>query len=87
MSSFWDGFEKRADDAMGARRRAITEARALLAPHGDFFIVSEGASASSTTKPGIIKDLRHKLMDYERSVGEDPTHDWGVEKLKITGEK
>lgn len=76
MSNFWAGFEKRADDAMEARRRAITQAKSILAPHGDFFIVSEGASASRTTKPSIIKDLRLKLVDYERSRGEDPNHDW-----------
>lgn len=81
MTNFWAGFEKRADAAMASRRRALAQVRDILAPHGDFIVVSEGASVTKTTKPGIIRDLRERLMAYERSVGQDPNHDWAKEKI------
>lgn len=76
MNNFWLGFEKNADAAMDARRRALTQVRDLLTPHGDFIAVSEGASVTKTTKPGIIRDLRERLMTYEKSMGQNPHHDW-----------
>lgn len=81
MTYFWAGFEKRADATMDSRRRALAQVRDLLAPHGDFIAVSEGASVTKTTKPGIIKDLRERLATYEKSVGQDPNHDWAKEKI------
>jgi len=63
-------------DELELKRKAILQAKAILEPFGDFFIVVEGASACGYTHDGIIKDLREMLIKFEKSIGDDPNHDW-----------
>lgn len=48
----------------------------MLEPFGEYFAVVDGASVTSTKGPGIIKDLRNKLIDYKKEIDSDPYEDW-----------
>lgn len=58
------------------KREAIIKVKEILEPFRDYFVVLEGASATSYTHDGIIKDLRELIIKYEIEHGEDPNHDW-----------
>jgi hypothetical protein len=73
--SFKEGFE--TPSGLTAKRKALAQVRDILSPHGDFFVVMDGASITHSTKPGIIKDFRKQLMEHEKSLGQNPRHDWG----------
>ena len=58
------------------KRAAILKVKEILEPFGDFIVVLEGASATSYTHDGLIKDMREMLINHEKQIGEDPYHDW-----------
>ena len=60
------------------KREALLQVRDILAPFGDFIAVVDGASVSSYSHEGIIKNLRETLRLYEMEHGENPDHDWSI---------
>ncbi len=45
-----------------------------------FFVVTDGASATSNNGCAAIKSARNSHMEWERNNGENPEHDWSNEK-------
>ncbi len=61
------------------KREALLKCKEILQPFGEYLIVTEGASITRTKGPGIIKDMRNLLKNYELKHGENPKHDWSEE--------
>ena len=47
-----------------------------------FFVVTDGASATSNNGCAAIKSARNSHMEWERNNGENPEHDWSNEKAQ-----
>ena len=61
-------------------RAFVSEVRALAEKYGvDFFVVTQGASATSSRGCEAVDHARECHTKWERERGIDPQHDWSKE--------
>lgn len=54
----------------------LNQVKAILDAYDQYFVVVPGASVTRAKQEGIFRNLRTMLENYERSIGDDPNHDW-----------
>jgi hypothetical protein len=58
------------------KHKILLKVKRLLRNCGDYIVVTEGASVTHTTKPGIIPQLRQMLIRHEIQIGINLQHNW-----------
>lgn len=62
-------------------RRFVAEVAYLAEKYGlDYFVVTEGASGTSSRGCPAVDHARRSHMEWERAHGIDPEHDWSEER-------
>lgn len=67
-------------DKTDKARRFVVEVAHLAEKYGlDYFVVTEGASGTSSRGCAAVDHARKRHMEWEMAHGIDPEHDWSSE--------